>query len=781
MKEEECLSANARNDLKKKMHMTDIMRGVFYIEDWKEKQGVVYQNSIGARVQLIRCRNYNKYDTRQFFYGIKNEIVIIDGEPVGIICLDRLTICRFIPGYNCHDWNEISLCELFNQESNRLLYTCLSDDERTTWEWKYSQTLLDSYLKYGDEFAAGLRSRLNVTLTEQDMTKYRDKLYAKRDVLSAKQIESVAKEIVFHILPGYLSDHDRKGTEAVYDLCRFVIEEYNIPTKEGREAEQVYPLLKECFLIHTLGEAKEYYIANGCSALRYKDCCLDVDYPEIMDSFEKWEISAYEKKWKQEAIERCFDAADEENDKNIQRILELINAAEDKCSLLNRLKNYIEENMDAIYAKELIRCQIQELLADNPLDSEWKKLLEECCRLLWGFEYRLLNVPEKEWLRKARNEGDCIKEEVYVNKDKKVAIIPREWPNARIFPPRNIYEPRYEWSPTGHEPKIFFIWGEHGLLGELEVAEYYIVWNVAGNDRELLLSLFSECVHELEIIPPDKKVRYATEEEAKNWKEETMDSLIDQDYYFSDFERELLAQDKLDILWIKHIIKLINKRKDYDGIRYNGVRYYGELMDLIFLILPYMEKNADLFCREDIMLIKEYMEKTADMAFEKPEEDITVSDLIACGRKFCRIDTLEKAKKMYLYFGCKKGQRYRNGKYFPYNVLWDEYMQYDISEYEEHWMQEVYDERIKRKKSYSENGNTIITWYLSSCYIFDLLEKIGTFDNFQRFIKAYENYKDKEYILFRTEKIKKEITDKEIQQLLDEFCIRLKKEIDCYN
>ena len=139
---------------------------------------------------------------------------------------------------------------------------------------------------------------------------------------------------------------------------------------------------------------------------------------------------------------------------------------------------------------------------------------------------------------------------------------------------------------------------------------------------------------------------------------------------------------------------------------------------------------------------------------------------------YCRIDTVSKAKKIYTFFHFKK-IRYANGEYLYYSQLWEEFQQFDFTPYEREWAQEVFDQEIDEAKETKKTSK----YLLSAVYVLDLLEMLGGIDNYRQFIAEYEKYWNKDYILFRLEKMQKHVTDAKLYDMLDEFCKKLKKEI----
>lgn len=763
----EVLSGEEKYVLSKSIRMMDIMRGVYYsdADSWMkyEGKGVVTQHIFGDKVRLVHCYNYNKYIefSRD---GIKLYIVIIDDEPIGIAFLNNFVVCKFIPNEKYECWDENKLCEILNMEleGTTFKYSSLSDSDKRLWVQKYNEVIFKMHLKFDDSFIAELWRKMNVPLRKQQLMEYRDAIYEKRANISFVQKETIAQEIIFYILPRYISKCSDEEHALISELCRFVIEEYKILIEREWDAGQVLSQLEEQFLINSIEKAKEYYIANNCSVERYKDCCMDVSYKKIMDSFEQWDISSCQKLWVYEAIDRLFRYESTEKDWIVERILDLIVLVDVRTDVLVQLKEYISLHIDEIYVRETIIFHLQQIMSNSMNGCLVPKLLEECCDILQGFESRELSLEEKETLRKAQNSKELSNEKFnYINKKKSVVVIPD---STRIRPARDMYDPRYEWSPSGKEPRIFSVWDAEGLVGKLEVVEHSIIWNMIGEDREKLFRLFSEYVRNLEMIPQEREIRYATKEEAEYWEEKTILSCIGNKNFFEvHCEWFVCSKQVLDVRLMKDILEEL---KYYEEIAWMHNRI---LVALIFFVLPNVEKNPELCTQQELKLIGEFLQKVTNIKIQ--ENDIlscmTASELIACYYNSCCVNSLVKAKKMYLYFNCKKSQ-YSNGKILHYRSLWEEFKRFDVSDYENEWRQEVFEKEIGKKKN---------KFALSSCFILDLLETVGTLNNYQRFISVYENYWNKKYILFRLERTMQHVTQEKVQHLLEEFCEKLRKEI----
>lgn len=769
----EVLSGQERYNLRKKTRMNDIMRGIsdYNISFWSER-GVVYQHVFYNEIRVIKCYNHNKYisvfgNSKKSYLKYRSCMVTINEELIGIVCLDTFAICKFLPNkkYECLD--EKKICEILNQalelEGTTLRYSCLSDADKCLWIEQHNAALFKEHLKFDDDFIAGLWRKMNIPLTKQQLMEYRDVIYRNHDVFSSEQKEKIAKEIVFYIVPQYISAQSDEEKFIIQDLCRFVMNEYEISTESEWDVCKLLPQLKERFLIHSLEKAKEYYIANGCSLERYKDCCLDVDYDEIMDSFEQWDISLYEAEWTQEAIERCFVAEGIYKDWNVERILDLITKVKVDVCTFTKLKKYISDHIDEIYVREVPVCHIRELMEDNIYDGTIQELLEECCGLLQGFESRKFNLEEEETFRRIQNRNELLSASFYYVNDKKKVVVMRD--TTRIREPRDPYEPRYEWSPKVSDPRIFSLWGEEGLIGKLEVVEYHIIWNVMGKDKEKIFKLFSEYVRNLEIIPPEKEIRYATEEESARWNNETILSCIENQNFFGNHSEWFVGTGQSpDVRLMKSIVSELKKHENITGVP-NFI-----WLCLIGYIIPSIKDNPLLCTQKELDYISDFLKKTSknvigqEIAVKKNTPDM----LLATYQPYCMVNTLDSAKEFCMYFFCNKS-KYRNGKVFFcdslfYENVWNSFCTFDITGYEREWIQEVFDTDIDNS--------------CDPCYALDLLEKVGTFENYKKFIDVSEKYWNKEYVYIRLKKMYQNLSEENTRVLVKDFCETLLSEIE---
>ena len=767
----EALTNEERIVLSRSIRMMDIMRGVYHSESFFRtefwEKGVVTQRILDNKVRLVYCHNYNKYP-EVFHVSIKLYIVTIAEEPIGLAYINsyKYQICYFMPSEKYKDWDDERLCKLLNEglEGCALQYSCLCDSDKSSWVQKYSSELFRMHLKFDDKLAAELWKKMDVSMTGEQLKEYRDVIYKKHDLLSVVQKEMIAQELVFYVLPRCII---RDGLEAtvINDLLRFVIEEYDVALKQGWDAIQILSHLEELFLIDSLEKAKEYYIANECSVERYRDCCMNVAYKKIMDSFAQWDISTYKWIWEQEALERLFIYDGLYKDWNVHRILNLIDNMEAEEAVFVRLRDYICKHVDGIFVRDTIVCHVQQIMQKQDKNQRIWQLLEECCDLLTGFESRELNLSEKEFLRKAQNErslpyGNCN----CINTKKKIVIFRNGFRIREIIDRR---EPRHEPTIDYTLPFIFEVWGTEGLLGKLEVAQYHIIWNVIGEKRERVVKLFSEFVRNLELVSPEQEIRYATEEESEYWKEKMIESCIgNQNFFGRHIEWFVCNKQSLDKRLVASMCRELNKYVQNEWIRKDILR------GLIFYVLPSVAKNPELCTQQELQAMADFMQNVTNVKFRKKDDDIVAADLIDTYAGYCRIDTVSKAKKIYTFFHFKK-IRYANGEYLYYSQLWEEFQQFDFTPYEREWAQEVFDQEIDEAKETKKTSK----YLLSAVYVLDLLEMLGGIDNYRQFIAEYEKYWNKDYILFRLEKMQKHVTDAKLYDMLDEFCKKLKKEI----
>lgn len=636
------LSVEQKYEMRKVGHMTDIMRGWHY-DNMQLSSGRVMGRLVGETVSLIQCQNYEKYASI-----VKKNVgllaVLIDGKLAGLMHGEyylgiktqhysgKNVIYQFVPTENFEYLNEQKLCNLINEgigldkEKNKKVeaeFYCLTDEEKQEWTMKQKEVYFERHLQFDDDFIAYLWRSQNDRITIEELKKYRDTIYSNRSTYTQKQMEMIAKEIVFYLLPRLKNGVGIEDTIAK-QLCLFVMEAYGISFDGQAGSEENIRQLKELFLINTIEKAKEYYINNNCSTARYKDFGIAVDYCEIMDSFAEWDISESIDEWRKEAVERWFDAEDVYKDWNLARILDVLEeSTEGEESLLKeemyiRLREYIQQNKVEIYVRDVLIYQIKQLMKKVEQDKSGSEILAQCCELLEGFEYRKLTMDEKEMLRKNQNMKSLPSGKFYnIYKREKIFIL-KGW--SRFTQPRQPGEPRYEPSPDPTAPFIYLIYGEDGLIGKMEVAEHHIIWNVIGYDKERIILLFTQYVRNLEMISPDTEVRFATPEENDKWDKKTGDSkhpLVN--------EWWILTGRTLDSGVMGEVIKDIRRHID-EVDEWKVAECVAE--GLVFYALPIIEKNPSICSEEDIQFLGESLEK---ITYKKYHEHIQSVELTARG------------------------------------------------------------------------------------------------------------------------------------------------------
>lgn len=766
----EALSLQEKFELRKKLRMTDIMRGCFYHETlnyaYDAERGMVCRYYIfNSNVQLIHCHNFNKY-TSVFGMSAELFVVLFNDKPIGIICSkDAKLIYKFWPNEKYRDWDERSICKVINENySGPFKFWCLDDDAQVLWEKQHQQALFKEHLKFEDDFIAYLWRNMGVPMTRQELQEYTSMIYSRLDTYTAKQIETIAKEIVFYIIPQYLSNAWEEAENQIKELCRFVMEQYDIVWRDHVSIAQAQLRLKQLFLIDTIEKAKEYYIANECSLERYKNCCMDVDYEEIMDSFEQWSHVLQEEQWSQEALERCFRAQDVCQDWNVERMLELISDlhAED-VEVFERFQSYITDKLHEIYVRDILIFHIQKLMPDYRQNSEIQKILAECCEILRGFECKELDLEEKEKFRKILNERYFPYEKYrYVNCTKNIIVLRG---STRLRPPRHPQDPRYEWSPDKYDPIEISFFGDEGLIGRLEVSNLCVIWNVIEGDRQKLLEIYTEYVRNLEIIPPEREIRYATQEEADNWEKRAVHCCIGNANFLGYTEWWMGTKTEITPSLMREAIREI---KTESAQKENDI-YVVMMFSLVFYVLPNVERNPELCTQEDMACISQFLSRALKyfIGEEVVPRDNTPEELIAAFRPYCLGNNLKIAKKIFLHFNCKKSRCV-----ICYDELRESYNHFDISDYEKQWTQEAFD--VKMERTHKESRK----YSLPACYVLDLLEQVGTYENYKRFMDEIEKYKDHEYILYRLNQMYQNIAEEDVRRLVEDFCEELRTDVN---
>ncbi len=756
------LTLQEKFDLRKKLRMTDLLRGRFYRDSSKTGEVCRYYR-LNKRVQLINCHNFNKY-TLMDETDTSICVVLLDDEPIGLVYISNFGhICKLWACKKYKDWDENRICKILKENTDVTYEFWQLDDNQESLEDIYQQKFFKEHLKFEDDLLAYLWRNMGVSMTKQQLQEYANTIFNHRDHYTDKQKKSIAKEIVFYIIPQYLSNVWEEAEQQIAELCRFVMEEYDIVWRDHVSIKQTQLRLKQLFLIDTVEKAKEYYIANECSVERYKNCCMDVDYEEIMDSFEQWSHVIQEEQWRKEALERCFHAQDVYKDWNVERMIELISHLHVDVTMLKRLKSYISDNLQDIHVWDVLSFHIQMLIPDYKDNSELQGLWEECCKALHGFEYKKLDMEEKERFRKILNSSCFLYEEYqYVNCAKNIIVLRG---STRLIPPRDPEDPRWEWWPDRYDPIRMTFIGEEGLLGRMEVSDFNVIWHVIEGDRQKLVDLYTEYARNLEIISPERKIRNATKEEAEGWEEKAERYCIGNANFLGSTEWWLGAKKEITPSLMREVIREI-KSEDKCYVR--------RMLSLVFYVLPNIERKSELWTRDDMVCINEYLSRTLkDFTGEEiVPSDYTPEALIAAYRPYCLGNRLEVAKKIYKYFNCKKRRCLGNsGSYLYYDELWDSYNQFDISEYEREWMQEEF---ALEKESVYKFASRFLQ---SACGVLDLLEKIGTYENYKWFMEEIEKFEDHEYILYRLNRMHPNIADEDVRKLVQDFCEQLRTEV----
>ena len=762
----EVLTAYERYQLGKKYRMSDILRGQFFSDNfnWSDYKGrgVVRHSTLDNGVEYVNCYNFEKYNSL-FTTRIYCNLFSIDDIPAGLMVetvKSGHNINVFLPCHDYEDCNINRICVRINQgmENKYSMRHPMEENEQRAWNKENSDILFQKHLEFDSDFITQLWQKLNVPMTKEQMDMYRDTIDSNWDKYTQVQKDKIAKEIIFYILPQITSYMHMEEMTVVEGFCKFIAEKYDIGITAEVDSRKRLSLLKEHFLINTIEKAKEYYIANECSVERYKDFCLKVDYDEIMDSFEQWDISQYKEAWTKEALERCFDVQDILKDWNVERILRLIEQTKSDVSVFHKLKDYIQKHIDDIYVRDVLISHVQDLMDNNNLTQESLAVLRECCDKLQGFETRKLNLEEDDALRRMMNDSDLMNDSFnYINTKRKIIVI-RE--STRIRPARDPQDPRFEWYPKESDPRIFSLWGNDGLIGKLEVVENHIIWNMIGEDKAELFSIFSEFVRTLEIIAPETEVRYATKDEADYWEKETLNSCIENKNFFG-FHSEWseCTGQALDERLLQSIVQELKGYEEYN--RKPNIIW----MSLLGYIIPSMKDNP-LLCKQDVLdYFGHYLKITSKKFVGK---EILASEnspdvLLLTYQPFCMLNSLDDAKRMYKFFNCNKS-KYRRGTVYFYNDsfyenLWNSFNMFDFDRYEKEWKQEVFDETI---------NNTC-----NPCFVLDLLESVGTTENFEKLFEVSGKYRNKEYVRFRLLKMYPFILDEPTRTLVKEFCDKI--------
>ncbi len=761
----EVLTAYERYQLGKKYRMSDILRGQFFSDNpyWREYKGrgVVRHSTLDNGVEYVNCYNFEKYNSL-FTTRIYCNLISIDDIPAGLMVEtveSGHNINVFLPCHDYEDCNINRICVRINQgmENKYSMRHPMEENEQRAWNKENSDILFQKHLEFDSDFITQLWQKLNVPMTKEQMDMYRDTIDSNWDKYTQVQKDKIAKEIIFYILPQITSNIHMEEMTVVEGFCKFIAEKYDIGITAEVDSRKRLSLLKEHFLINTIEKAKEYYIANECSVERYKDFCLKVDYDEIMDSFEQWDISRYKEAWTKEALERCFDVQDIFKDWNVERILRLIETTKSDVSVFHKLKDYIQKHIDDIYVRDVLISHVQDLMDNNNLTQESLAVLQECCDKLQGFDARELTMCEEEFLRKVRN-GTSIHEPkfYFISSKEKVIIIQG---STRLRPIRHPEDPRFEWSPKEENPREYTLWSTDGFIGKMEVAEHCIIWNMIGDNKLQMVQFFTNFVRNLEIIPPEREIRYATHIEAEYWHEEAIKSCVGNGHFFEIHSKWWIATNSDLIPYMMYGI--INEIKENTDFENPGWRHRLMAVCLVFYVLPNIQKNPNICTDEQLQIIGKFLQKVTNSlfqihitsGFETPET------MIAIYRDYYLVNTKEKAKTMYT-LGFRQDNDNFRAQPFIYEEILKSFKEFDISHYEHEWAQEIFDYEIKEIRQYNRISKTLL----------DLMEdKVNTVENIQLVLNEYNRCTNKEYIMYRLENMLSNVNNKEIYYLLKNF------------
>ena len=645
----------------------------------------------------------------------------------------------FLPCHDYEDWDIGRICERINQgvENKYAMYRPMEEDEQLVWNGESGEILFQKHLDFDSDFVTQAWQKLKVPMTKKQIEMYQETISENWDKYTCVQKDKIAKEIIFYILPQITSNKKTEEMIVVEAFCKFIVGKYDIGMPVEGNPEKLVALLKNHFLINTIEKAKAYYIANECCAERYKDFCLKVDYDEIMDSFEQWDISQYKEAWTREALERCFDAQDILKDWNVERILRLIEKTESDISVFQKLKDYIEKHIDDIYVRDVLISHVEDLINHNDFNQEVVAILRDCCDVLQGFESRELTLCEKEAFRRVWNGSGTLKY-YYINSKEKVIIIQG---STRLQPIPHPQDPRFEWRPKEEDPREYTLWSTDGFIGKMEIAEHSIIWNMIGDNKFRMVQLFTNLVRSLEMIPPEKEIRYAMQKEAEHWNAEAIKSCVGNGHFFEIQSKWWIASNSdLTPYLMYGIVNEIKANTDFEKVGWKQ-----ELMAvcLVFYVLPNIQKFPEICTDEQLQIINEFLQKVTNALFQihLTSASVTPEAMIDMYRDYYLINTKEKAKRMYV-LGFKQDNDNFCAEPFVYREILESYKRFDISCYEQEWAKEIFDDEIASIKEY-----TIILPIL-----LDLLEeKFNTIENLKIVLNEYDRCYNKEYVRYRLE------------------------------
>lgn len=520
------LDVKERNELRKKNRNTDIIRK-FEKDSW-------YEPMLGGHCEtekevcLYCCSNYEmvKYwkDDKVKAYEIEIDGKIIGvAEVVGSIWKPWL-ILSFEKFGNEMEWGKERVESLFNEKIDIDIRKCkgkewkwIEGEEKQLWKKEKEAYLFEKHLEFNDEIIAYNWRILNNEMTVEQISKYACAITNLMETGIPEQKRRACKEIAYTILPKYTENNLSKIEEEcvrrlISDAYKMADIENNLLVQEENFISKAINELRKRFEIDTLEKAKEYYIDNECSKERYKDCYVPADYEEIMNSFEKWDVSCYEKEWKKEAFDKKIRSKTKKIEWNIVTMLELLKEVD--AEQVEKLKNYIEDKKADIVERDIVLHCLKQAKEHFKGKKDIYQQLGQCCEMLEDrFEFRQLTEEEEEKFRKGRNAREYYKKKIYVYPHRYL-VIDEGNTSSRFYPSFSgpfANEESKCWSLGANEPKFYTVWENYRYVGRIEVASNKNIWKIYGSDKEKAYKIFERYVRQIGLIATEEKIGYLSE------------------------------------------------------------------------------------------------------------------------------------------------------------------------------------------------------------------------------------------------------------------------------